>query len=286
MKKIILLIIFLSYYPLQAQNRTEIAAYNIGIGAIGSGIGAVINKKKDEKIGEVLLKGIWQGAIGGYLVYESKNILSKIPEQKTWEYSWAAKMVNSAGTSIIENAASNRDFWEVWHINIGFNRIEFHTKDKFEVKYRIMPVSLVLSIGVALNTKFEFKRTLQTGELIFSKKNLINHPQGGALGVSIGNLLIMDSNNLNNYTAFTHELIHIYQYYDYNFINAFLNKPLSHWSKNSNTFNILNNIFYFDIQEPFIYALYKLENNRDCYYNNFFEYEARFFSRGDIINCE
>ena len=46
-----------------------------------------------------------QGALGGYLVYESKNLLRKITLEKELAYSWPAKLVNSAGISIIENAA-------------------------------------------------------------------------------------------------------------------------------------------------------------------------------------
>ncbi|MCF6308487.1 MAG: hypothetical protein L3J09_11090 [Flavobacteriaceae bacterium] len=278
---VFLIIIPFSVFP--QNNKTEAALYNIGLGSIGSGIGALINKKPHEKWNKVLVKGLWQGAIGGYLVYESKNILSKILEQKTWEYSWAAKMVNSAGTSIIENAASNRDFWVQWNINIGFNRIEFHTKDKFKVKYRIMPISVALFTVVALESKFEWKRTLQTGEIIFSTED---DKLPNVSATTLGNIVRFSNSSFNNFQTGAHEFIHIYQYYDYNFINAYYKKPLNKLANTSKSFNALNSIFYWDFHAGVLRSLYLLEGtNNACYFDNYFEHEAQFYSSG-IFNCE
>jgi hypothetical protein len=253
--------------------KTEMAIYNIGINAVFSGIGSLINKKPNEKWGKTFLKGMGQGALGGYLIYESKNLIGEITNKKAWEYAWYAKIVNSAGTSIVENASSNRNFWEKWHLNIGFNRIEFHTKDKFKVKYKIMPVSLALTFHTAINSKFEFKRSLQTGELIFST-NKTEYK-----GFTIGNVITVNNRAIDSYDLYSHEIIHVYQYYDFNFINTFLNRSINKWEQKSNTFKTFNNIFYFDMQAPIYRGLYLLENsNRNCHYDNFFENEANFFS--------
>ena len=50
-------------------NNTQAALYNVGIGGFFGGIGAIINKKKQEKPMKVFLKGFWQGFVGGYLVW-------------------------------------------------------------------------------------------------------------------------------------------------------------------------------------------------------------------------
>lgn len=257
-----------------AQNsNSEMAFYNIGLGSIFSGIGALINKKPNERWDKVLLKGMGQGALGGYLIYESKNLIGNIAEREKWEYSWYAKIVNSAGTSIVENASSNRNFWEKWHLNVGFNRLEIYTKNEFKVKYKIMPVSLYLTVSTAIGNKFELKRTLQTGEIIFSGNNV------SARGKTLGNILLLNSSSLNEFDLYTHEIIHIYQYYDYNFVNTFLNKPYSNWSKKSKTFSTINDLFYIDLNGVVLRPLYLLENgNRDCYYDNFFENEAGFYA--------
>jgi len=103
------------------------------------------------------------------------------------------KLLIQAGTSIIENASSNRDFWEQWHFNIGFNRFEIYTKNKFKLKYRIMPVSFGLTIAVAFNTKFNLKKTLQTGEFIFST-NTLNYQPGAR---TYGNIITFTDNEIN-----------------------------------------------------------------------------------------
>jgi hypothetical protein len=285
MNRYIPFIILIAFTNLQAQNQTEMALYNIGLGSVFGGVGAVINKNPDDKLGETFLNGFWKGAIGGYLIYESKNIVSKIPQQEQWEYSWAAKLVNSAGTSIVENAAYNRGLTEQWHLNIGFNRIEFYTKDQFKVKYKVMPVSLILTTIIATKTKFEFSRSLQTGEFIFSDKYLSSNELKAAY--VYGNVMIIDNSFFNDYFIFAHELIHIYQYYDYNFANAFAQKPLDTFFKNSKTYRTINSIFHFDIAGAItLRGLYlQQDKNRDCYFDNFFEYEADFYGRGRRTRC-
>ncbi|MBA3985173.1 MAG: hypothetical protein H0X63_00985 [Flavobacteriales bacterium] len=260
------------------------AAYNVGLGSIFGGIGAVINKNPEEKTGKVFVKGLWQGAVGGYLIYESKNIISKIPEKEKWEYSWAAKFVNAAGTSIVENAASNRGLWEQWHFHIGFNRIELYTKDEIKIRYKIMPISLVLTGITASKTKFEIKKSLQTGELIFSDSNLRTERNWRAY--VLGNIMVVDDSVFDDYFVFAHEIIHIYQYYDYNFINSYTNPLKENWSGKSRTFNKINNLFYFDIQGPILTGLRRLAGKSgNCHFDNFFEYEAEFFAQRGRVIC-
>ena len=277
------MLLFSSYSNGQNSN-SEMALYNIGLGSIFSGVGALINKKPNEKWHKVLLKGMGQGALGGYLIYESKNLIGKIEQKQSLEYSWYGKFVNSAGTSIVENASSNRNFWEKWHLNIGFNRLEFYTNNKFKVKYKIMPVSLLLTAYSAVGNKFELERTLQTGEIIFLSSDISGNGIP-ARGVANGNILVLNSNSLNEFDLYSHEIIHIYQYYDYNFVNTYLNKPFDNWESKSNTFDKINDLFYFDMQGAVLRPLYLLENgNRSCYYDNFFENEAGFYS--NTINCD
>jgi hypothetical protein len=254
--------------------KTEMAIYNIGINAVFSGVGSLINKKPNEKWGETFLKGMGQGALGGYLIYESKNLIGEITNKKAWEYGWYAKIVNSAGTSIVENASSNRNFWEKWHLNIGFNRIEFYTKDKFKIKYKIMPISLALTVRTAIRNKFELKRTLQTGEFIFSNNDIKER------GITYATAILINNRSIDSYDLYSHEIIHVYQYYDFNFINTFLNKPFKKWEQKSNIFKTFSSIFYLDAQQPIFKGLYFLGNiNKKCHYDNFFENEANFFSR-------
>ncbi len=277
--RVVLICFLLICTRIQGQDtKGEMAAYNVALGSIVGGIGAVINKEPDEKFGKVFFKGMYQGALGGYLVYESKNLVGKISSNNRLEYSWAAKFTNAAGVSIIENAASNKSFWEKWHFNIGFNRFEFHTKDEFRFRYKILPLSFLATSYAALTNKFEFNRSLQTGEFIFSN-DTVGLTTDEAAGITYGNVVIINTQFLNDFRFYSHEIIHIYQYYDFNFVNSFLDRPINGLESKSNFIRKLNSFFYWDLQAPVLLSLYIAENsNRSNYYDNFFENEAGFWS--------
>ncbi|MGO3706328.1 MAG: hypothetical protein ACTJGD_00685 [Mesonia hippocampi] len=284
MKKIILLF-FLIFFSkntlLQAQEREGLFFYNVGLGALVSGVGAIINKQPQEKLGVTFLNGFWKGAIGGYLVYESKNILGNIGDRENYTYAWGAKLLNASGTSIIENGAANRQVWERWHLHIGFNRLEFNVKDNWKVTYKIMPVSLLSTVYSAIDSKFEIKRSMQIGEFVFSKSRV----EKNAGGYVLANAMVIQDKRMESYTTIAHEMVHIYQYYDYNFVNVYLNRPKHKWRKNSSTFNGFSKIFYIDVQAAVLRPLYLLEGGlyNDYYYDNFFEYEAEFFSNKGYV---
>lgn len=165
-------------------------------------------------------------------------------------------------------------------MNIGFNRLEIHTDNKIRFKYKIMPVSLILTGVYAYGNKFELNHSLKTGELIFSVSGEFEHA-----GATWGKLILLDENRLNDFGIISHEIVHSYQYEDFNFVNTFLNKPTKKLLNKSKFGQKLNEIFYFDLQAPIFGGLYLLENsNRNCYYDNFFENEAGIFSNSRICN--
>jgi len=272
--------------PLRSQsNNTEAALYNIGIGSIFSGIGAVINKKPQEKFGKVLFKGMAQGALGGYLVFESKVIAGRIAKDRDLTYGWPAKFINSAGTSIIENAASNRNFWEQWNLNIGFNRIEFHTKDRFQVQYRVQPVAFLLTAYTAFQNKFEPHLSLRVGEFIFSGNKTYGYDDDSYLGRALSTAILLNPETGGfNYSTVAHEMIHVFQYHDFNVLNAYVNKPTAQFKEGSGFFRKMDKIFHYDFNILIFAGLYKLEhwgNDQESfegYYSNYFEREAYLFS--------
>ena len=132
-----------------SQSEFEIGLYNVGLGGFGGAIGAVINKKPNEKIFNVFCSGFLKGSLGGTFVYGSKKMVSQIHIKEKIEYNWLAKILNSLGTSMIENASSNRKLLNNY-INIGFNRLEFYTKENFKIKYKIMPVAFVTTFISAM----------------------------------------------------------------------------------------------------------------------------------------
>ena len=106
-------------------------------------------------------------SLRGYIPFESKRVLRVAQEKNKWEYIWGAKLINSVGVSIKENAAENKYFWGKVNMNIGFNRFEFNFKNRFSLRYKIIPVALVYNVSVFLNYDFEVRKNFQTSEFFF-----------------------------------------------------------------------------------------------------------------------
>lgn len=252
--------------------------YNVSLGAVVGVIGAIINKKPEQKFDIVIYKGLAQGALGGYLTFESKRIVRAAERNNDWKLLWCAKFVNAGGVSIKENAAANINFWEKWHINFGFNRIEFETKDNFKVNYKVMPVALAYTIGVAAQTKFEINKTLQSGELIFSS-NSNRFLETNSLGVTYPGSIVLFSPEKNNINILSHEIIHLYQSNDFSQIEAYLDKPIKSINNSSELMNKINKYIHYDFRYIPQLIFYRVENkNAVFYYDNFYEREAAHFS--------
>lgn len=277
--KIIFLSILFHITTVNSQsNDTEAALYNISFGGITGAIGAVINKKTDENFGKVLLKGFWQGALGGYITFESKRIIRHAWKEEDWKLYWSSKFVNAAGNSIKENAANNRNFWEQWNLTIGFNRIEFQTKDQFNVRYKMMPISAVYTIDAFFRFKFDLKSSLNYGQFIFRRNDptVLNFASATA-----GYILYNDA-----FTSFTttsnqifgHEIIHIYQSDDFFFVNSFYHKPLKKIFDNKETLKNIDSYLYYDFHLIPLRTIYRMETKSNDYYSNFLEHEAGYYS--------
>ena len=64
-KHIIVFSFIVSFLSRNAQsNDVESALYNIGFGSVLSTVGAVINKKCNQSLSDVIKKSLWQGALG------------------------------------------------------------------------------------------------------------------------------------------------------------------------------------------------------------------------------
>ena len=247
-------------------------------GTTRGSIGAVFNKNKKQKLNNVILKGFSQGALGGYLTFESKRIIKLAQKNNDWKVLWCAKLVNAGGVSIKENAALNKNFWENWHINVGFNRIEFETKDQFKINYKIMPVALIYTIGIASRSKFEIEKTLQSGEFVFSSNSERFHETNSS-GVAFPGAIVLYTPDKNNFNLFSHEIIHIFQANDFSQIETLINKPLNNINSTNNFINGINKYIHYDFRYLPQLILYKVENkNAKFYYDNVFEREAAYYS--------
>jgi len=277
---IILLISYLlltNQFQAQFKNDFHAGLYNISFGGFVGGIGAIINKNPNDKLGKVFLKGFGQGALGGYMLFESKRLVGKFSKTGNYAYVWPSKIVNAAGVSIIENASANRQFWEQWHLNIGFNRFEFYTQDKFTVSYRIMPFALGETISAFTQGKLDFSESIKTGTFVFDVDHIKTTVNIIVDGGSSDNIILLTTNHsFNREITLAHELIHVYQYESFSGLNPYLDKPLYHLNSNKKWARSYHKIFYTDFNHLTFQGLYSLYKN---YYYNFYENEAYYYSR-------
>ncbi|WP_373059968.1 hypothetical protein [Zunongwangia sp. H14] len=240
-------------------------------------MGAVINKKPDQNLGRTVVKGFTHGALGGYLIFESKRLVRKFGSEKNYNYIWPSKIVNAAGSSIIENAAANRELWERWHLNLGFNHIEVDFKDKFKVSYRIMPFSLLRTLYLFSKARLDIDRSMVFGILVFNQETPEILEEGrSSRGKAYLNHILLRRGMHQSTEA--HEIIHTYQYEGFSGINTFFDSPMSRLEQKSKLARIYNKIFYTDFNAVFSMSIYNFEWERKGYWENYFEKEARFFS--------
>ncbi len=275
-----MVVVFLNVSSLKSQsNDAEAALYNIGFGAVFSTVGAILNKKPEDDLGKIIKKSLWQGALGGYITFESKRMLRAAQQQHKWEYVWAAKLANAMGTSVKENAALNRDFWEKWHLNIGFNRLEFTTKDNFSVHYKFMPVAFVFAVDALARHQFEWKKSWQTGEFVFSTAQIKNNEFINVGASAFPGLILFEKSVLNDIQLYTHEIVHLYQSNDFSVMNTYVHKTLKKGASKSKPLKWVHKYMYPEFHYLILRPAYLWESkNIQHYYDNFFEHEAGYYS--------
>lgn len=281
-KKLLFIILFFTLNSQAQKNDFEAGLYNIGGGIIISSIGAILNKKPNEKLGPTLIKSVSQGALGGFLVFQSKNLIRKFSITENYGYVWPSNIINAAGTSLIENGAANRPLASKWHFNLGFNRFEIITNKKFKLKYRIMPFSLIGTLRNAISNRFDIEKSLKTGFLIFTTDEIKLDKYGNDIiyGKTTGSNSLLILNNKFGKIALPHEIIHVYQYEQFSGVNMYLIKPANKLSDKNKFFQHYNKIFYTDFNYLIFQGLYYIGNpsqNKQMK-NNFLEREAEYYN--------
>ena len=260
--------------------------YNVGFGGLTSGIGAVINKPKGANWKRYFVKGFWQGSVGGVINYSGKKTLYLNNLNQNKAFFWPAKILNSAGTSIMQNASLNELFLENWYLDYGLVRVDFaiHNKNKFKV--RLLPAGIYATIAASRFGKFDLETTLATGQIVFSNKEMLRYSNGNTTtGVSFGRALAFVNNSQvypNMYRALAHEIVHQFQYNDYQIFTTWLS-PLGQKVKSKTIKTIFTKYVYPDV--PFTLISYNLAGRyaNPHYFRNFYEFEAERFSTNNYV---
>ena len=280
----LLLLLHLNVFA-QHQEQT-VFVYNVAFGGITSGIGAIINKPKEVNWKKAFLKGFWQGDIGGLLNYSGKKALYLVNRNQKDIYAWPAKLLHAAGSSIMENAALNTPFLQNWNIDYGLVRFDFSFGTQRKFKVRLLPEAVVTTIIAVKYGKFDLGTSLRTGEIIFKDDKVLDLPNGPlASGVTFGRVIVYVDTPQSYYTKdriLSHEIVHRYQYNEYQVFNTWLN-PVARKIKSKSLHSIFSKYVYLDI--PYFFVPYYI-NGRHAdphYYRNFYEFEADRFATNTYV---
>lgn len=269
---------------LVCQNNYEgkFIAYNALAGAITGGVGAIINKSKDQKWHKAFLKGFVVGSVGGGLAYSGKKLNLLVAQQHNLGYAWLSRAVFSAGNSIVENASANRDFWSQWHYDVGFIRVEVKTKT-FSVIPKFMPSVFGGFVFIALNgSRFDAVTSLKSGSVTFRTKQIHYAPNLVASTTTNG-FLIVDTLTSGKvfYETFAHEMVHAFQFQEYSGVNYYFNPITDKWKANSPFFKKFSKYVHGDLNYELMLTNYFLIQGGykgKIYCHNFLENEAEFLT--------
>jgi hypothetical protein len=283
-------LVLVGSYPIityAQRNDGQAATFNIVSCALVGGVGAWINRNPDEKGGNAFLRGTVRGALGGALVYGSKQMIYSFGQTNRGGWAWASKLTNAAGLSIVEGAAANNPFLSSWHFNFGFNRLEF-TRGKAltpKFKYKVMPFALGAFIYANFRGRLNLGETFRIGHPIFYSDDLsLPRYSFEPLGFAVANSIIVNS-EFSNGLLLAHEIIHTYQYDERAYVNPFFKHLRNKWTNKSQFSKTYGKWVYTDINfltDNLFYYLGSLRNR--CFWDNPFEQEANFYS--DRLNCE
>jgi hypothetical protein len=287
MKKLLLALLLIPGMMMAQNQERKVLMYNIGFGGFTSGIGAVINKKKTENWKKTFVRGFWQGSIGGALNYSSKKTCYLIYKKDKPGFALPARIISSAGNSIIQNAALNEPFLKNWSLDYGLLRFDYRGGNTKKIQVRLLPMAFASSIIALPQGKLDLATTLITGVMAFKSNGPISTLRGEHNGINYGRAFIYSSDPFNSDSLknhiISHEIIHEFQYREYMVFNAYL-KPQADKMKLTGLKKVFTRYLYPDI--PYFGLFYMLEGIQEYprFYRNFFEFEAERMSRNSYVN--
>lgn len=275
----------MNHSPLRAQHyEVRSIAYNMIVGGVTACAGAIINKKKEQKWYKLFVKKFALGAGGGVLMYSGKKLNTLIANENNIGYAWLSRGVFSAGMSIVENVASGRRCWAVWHYDVGFVRLEYDV-DNRKFQPRIMPSSLGATLFLASNGRLDLKTTFASGTLTFRTRRISYQPT--LVGSTVTNAFLLSDTLVKGRTfhdLFAHEMIHSFQFAEYSGANHFFKPFTDKWETNSTIFKNVHRWVYGDLNHELMLLNYFIFQGgaRRNYCKNFLENEAEILTIGRI----
>jgi hypothetical protein len=271
--------------PAQRHYEVKSVIYNSLVGAVSGGVGALINKKSNEKWPAVLRKGFLGGGAGGLLMYAGKKSTSLIVRQQNISYAWLARAIFSTGNSIVENAAANQPLLSRFHVDIGFVRLDLYT-DSWRVMPRVMPSQFGATIFMAVFGRLDATTSLCSGTMTFRNREIGYAPY--LMGSTPGNMFILvDSlyKGLLYHEIYAHEMVHAFQWLELSGFNNFFGPTKTTWESNWPKMKKWNKWVHGDLNYELMLVNYFIIQGgyrRILYCRHFLENEAEVLSVGRV----
>jgi hypothetical protein len=268
-----------------AQEGYRYLAYNTLIGGITGGIGSLINRTTQEKKLHALTKGFITGMAGGAVMYAGKRANSLIIQMKEPGWAWISRTVFCAGNSVVENASANRPFWQRWHYDFLFARVEADLEHG-TVRARLMPSAFAGFVILAAQARPDWKNSLASGTAVFIKSGKILSP--GLSGLTAGNsIVILDTVQKIPYfrNVLAHEMVHTFQFQEWSGVNGMLLPLHKSWTEKSPRVRQLSKWIYGDINYEIMllnYFIVQRGYSPEYYFRNYYEREAEMMSTGTL----
>ncbi len=262
------------------KNKKELAIFNIVSSGIVGGLGALFNSNDTHNGFKSFVKGFYKGSISGLVMYSGKELMSNFPKTNNYMYFWGSKALVYTSASMLENTVNHKKLFEDLHYNIGFIRFNINTTN-FNIKPKIMPVSMSISLWLSIKYQIDYKLSLKTGNFIFTGKRKNNLAYGTTYGNNI--LISQYSSKYPENLVLAHEMIHVFQLNFFSCLDTYYYKAENKiFNTNSEFYKKYKNYFYMDYNNvSFLssYSFFSLFYNKkhNNYEKNIFESEAFYF---------
>lgn len=287
------LILFSQYSYGQRVHSQEIELFvsNTLLGGVTAAAGAIINKKNYESTWLTFLKGFKYGCLGGALVYGGKKCSNLIlqGDDKEIAGAWGGKLLQNAGSSIVENASLNRQPFSHYNLYMGFVRFEFDWQHRFCFSPKLMPITMgaLLYSAIAFHGHLDIAKSLKLGTPVISTSS----ESYGHYGLTLRSNISIDfaaprTQGYFNYLK-GHEIVHVLQSQEYYAINTLFDRPLNNFKKKHRLINNVSKFVYFDfsfLDVNYFFAKKIAAEKCNCYWVNPYEFEAEHMVRNQELN--
>jgi hypothetical protein len=266
--------------PIRSAEYASIA-YNAISGMVAGGIGALINKPKEEKAIGAMVRGALGGVGGGLVMYAGKRSTRLVSQRRELGFAWLSRVIFNAGNSIAENAAGGKPLFSRWHFDAGFIRLEIGPHRR--VSARLMTSTFAGFLFTAVHGRFDAALSLRSGTVVYRTRKIDYAPR--LVGSTTGNsVLLSDSIRMNVFfhELFAHEVVHTFQFSEFSTLNGFFLPLAAKWKSRSKGFEHMCRYIYADWNYEAMLLNYFIVQggHRRGYCSNFLENEAELLSTG------